>query len=478
VRAKSALCSAAFGYSRALVIALLIGRFHAVTSAQARWLQSLGSRPDVTRIVCVLTSADHAGTRRNPLAGAVREQMLRPCLAAAGRPFEIVRVANVANNDRWVEHVVAEVERAVRQRIAPDTARLYSANRDVDALFAAKGFPVVSEEARGLTPHELVQRIVDGREWKSEAAPSTIEVYEREGVVARLKAIYAQRLLNDDGELGHARDFGSYGAQMDASLKQKLEDLLPWVVPGRIVDKGCGTGMLLVELSRLYPDSALVGVDLSREFLRRCDENTYAGEDVTFAYGNIIERQLEPGTATTVIFSSVMHEVHSYSGFDRGQIDRALANAAAELKTGGQVLIRDGVSPGEMPWRLKLLDDATRAQFERFAKEFKHGAGAPHVRVGPDEVRLSAHLANEFLCKKDYLKNWHIEVHEEYGALTLDGWKAALERTGYEAVERRAYVNGWIAANRYAGTAELFDDATGARLDWPATNAVIVGRKR
>ena len=42
-------------------------------------------------------------------------------------------------------------------------------------------------------------------------------------------------------------------------------------------------------------------------------------------------------------------------------------------------------------------------------------------------VRLSAHDANEFLCKKDYLKNWDIEVHEEYGVLTVDEWRAALD---------------------------------------------------
>ena len=47
-------------------------------------------------------------------------------------------------------------------------------------------------------------------------------------------------------------------------------------------------------------------------------------------------------------------------------------------------------------------------------------------------VRLSAHLANEFLCKKDYLKNWDIEVHEEYGVFTVDEWRAALARNFFD----------------------------------------------
>jgi hypothetical protein len=126
---------------------------------------------------------------------------------------------------------------------------------------------------------------------------------------------------------------------------------------------------------------------------------------------------------------------------------------------------------------MRLLDEETAACFVRFAAEFKHGQGAAHERVAPDTVRLSAHLANEFLCKKDYQKNWHIEVHEEYGARTVDEWIAALEASGFEPVHLRAYVNPWIAEHRYRGKVELTDEL-GQRLPWPATNIVVVGARR
>jgi SAM-dependent methyltransferase len=302
-------------------------------------------------------------------------------------------------------------------------------------------------------------------------------LYEQRALVPRLRAIYAEQLLTDDGELGHARDFASYGSQMDAALAQKLADLGPWIVPGKIVDKGCGTGKLLVELSRAYPRSAFVGVDLSREFLRMCDENHYAAEDVTLVQANIIERQVAPGTASSVIYSSVVHEIYSYSGYDRDAVHRALGNAAVELRSGGRVLVRDGVSPGLARWRMRLLDDETRAQFARFAKEFKHGQGAAHEVGAEGEIVLSAHLCNEFLCKKDYQKNWHIEAHEEYGTFTVEQWRAALDRAGFDALEVRAYVNGWIAEHRYVGKVELYDER-GAHVPWPATNVVVVGARR
>jgi monothiol glutaredoxin len=76
--------------------------------------------------------------------------------------------------------------------------------------------------------------------------------------------------LEAAGELAEGRDFASYGAQMDASLQQKLADLVPSIRPGCIVDKGCGTGKLVAALAERFPASAVVGVDLSAEMLRRC----------------------------------------------------------------------------------------------------------------------------------------------------------------------------------------------------------------
>ena len=59
------------------------------------------------------------------------------------------------------------------------------------------------------------------------------------------------------------------------------------------------------------------------------------------------------------------------------RIDRALASAARELRPGGRLLIRDGISPEAREVLLDLMDaPARRAQFERFAREFKHGQGA------------------------------------------------------------------------------------------------------
>ena len=75
-----------------------------------------------------------------------------------------------------------------------------------------------------------------------------------------------------------------------------------------------------------------------------------------------------------------MHEIYSYSGYDQTRIDRALASAARELRPGGRLLIRDGISPDPRP---VLLDHGGRPRrsFERLRAEFKHGAGAAFEEV-------------------------------------------------------------------------------------------------
>lgn len=456
--------------------ALCIGRFHAVTAEQATWIAELGRDADLDDIVCVVTSADHVGTRRNPFDAATREALLAPALAATGLPFRIVEIRDIPDDERWVAHVESELARLASIRLVPSETLVASANTTVQDLFRNAGYAVASRAVVGPTPHELLQRVVDGKPWQDLASPATRALLSRPDIVESLRQIFRYTVRTDDGELGHQRDFDSYGAQMDAALWQKLEDLLPWVKPGLVVDKGCGTGKLLVALARRWPQSAFVGVDLSREFLRRSDENTYAAEDVDFVLGDAADQQIESGRASTIIFSSIMHEVYSYSGYSRQRVMAALRSAFAELAPGGRMLMRDGISPPPGIRRIRFLRPEVAAQFEKFAVEFRHGAGVAFCRIDGDTVELSAHDANEFLCKKDYLKNWHIEVHEEFGVFTLEEWRAALSAVGFTCREARGYASPWIVTHRYEGSVQLLD-SSGAPVGWPDTNAVVVGEK-
>ncbi len=275
-------------------------------------------------------------------------------------------------------------------------------------------------------------------------------------------------------ELAQGRDFSSYGAQMDASLASKLEDLWPWFIEGTVVDKGCGTGRLLQAIAHRFPATHLVGVDLSEEFLRQCAV-LHRGAD--WIQADVAQAQLPPNSASMVLFSSVVHEIYTYSAYNRDRVRHALRSAASELRPGGRVWIRDGVSPGPGTWRMELLEPGLESIFERFASEFKHGEGAAWRRLSDGQIELSAHLANEFLCKKDYLRNWHIEVHEEFGTFSALEWPSVLAEAGLKPLAVQARHNPWILQNRYDGKVRL-TSINGEHIPWPATNVVVVGEKQ
>jgi SAM-dependent methyltransferase len=292
--------------------------------------------------------------------------------------------------------------------------------------------------------------------------------------------------MTDDGELSTGRNFQVYAAGMDASLAVKIGDICPHVRPGIIVDKGCGTGKLLVHLSEAWPTSRIVGMDASKELLRTAKSQAYPHPNVTILEGDIIQQDFPAGSVSTVIFSSVIHEIFSYNGFDRDVVRLALRNTRTELEPAGRVIIRDGVKPdGGNVWM--RCDAETEQNFRRFARDFKRVSTAPgvafteRVHDGQTWFVLSLHAANEFLSKKDYLENWAIEVNEEFGVFTLAEWSSELEALGYRILEARSYVNPWILEHRYRGRVRLHADGRirpGEELPFPDTTTVIVGEAK
>jgi len=320
------------------------------------------------------------------------------------------------------------------------------------------------------------------------ATKETRAVYEREGIVERIVTLFREVLLNEDGELSHGRDYAVYSQGMDASMAVKIQDICPWIRPGYIVDKGCGTGTLLIHLSNLHPTSQIVGMDLSRDLLHRSESQHYPNHNVAVVMGNIIHKRFADGKVSTIIFSSVMHEVYSYNGYDRDQIRLALKNAWLELELHGRVIIRDGVKPkdGERLVWLRCKDAELEERFRKFAREFKGKSAKPGVayeeRVfdGVTHFRMTLHEANEFLSKKDYVTNWAMEVNEEFGVWTTDEWRKELTDLGYRVLKSDSYLNPWIEENRYEGHVWLFadkDGKLGERLPYCDTTGVIVAEK-
>jgi SAM-dependent methyltransferase len=462
---------------------LLVGRWHAVTRDQQATLRRALDAAKLDRLLFVITAADQSGTRRHPLTAAQRADVVRELADALGLPFEIHSVADIPDSKHWPRHVLDAIRPETEAALDPEHAAVVAANPDVLRRFEALGFPTLPLAFEGDLPADVFEALAAGRDWKKVATPGAARVFRKHRLEPRLRELFSDVLLTDDGELSTGRDFRVYAAGMDASVRIKLEDIVPHVVPGRIADKGCGTGLLLVHLSELFPTSQIVGMDLSRELLRLAESQHYPNQNVSIVRGDIAKQHFRAGTLGTAIFSSVMHELYSYNGYDREVVRRALRNTFAELQPGGHIIIRDGVAP--TPRRVWMRCDAeTEERFRRFARDFKGKSSQPGLRFTERVVRgrhwfgLTLHGANEFLSKKDYLENWAIEVNEEFGVFTLAGWRRELRAAGFRVTESRSYLNSWILKNRYRGRAWLHADDGGRpaeAIPFPDTTAVIIG---
>ena len=275
------------------------------------------------------------------------------------------------------------------------------------------------------------------------------------------------------------RDFAHYGAQMDASLSDKLEKIQRHVKPGIILDYGCGTGMVMVKLAEAYPDSHLLGIDQSSTLVTRARQNTEGSGNIEIAWGDYqsIYLKVKPDT---IIFSSVLHEVFSQNNYSYGAVQEILRWAYLTLPHGGRVIIRDGVMPlaAETRVLMRFMDTNTQELFIDFSRRFKQGLGCYADWEGKQDVFTTWGAANEFLCKKDYVRHWDLELDEQFAIHDLEGWHLALAEAGFRISYELEYVNPWIRQNRYQGKVRLYSAGDTKWLEpYPSTNMVMVADK-
>lgn len=104
-----------------------------------------------------------------------------------------------------------------------------------------------------------------------------------------------------------------------------------------VLDVGCGTGSLAIEVSRVVGESgSVVGVDPSPEFIGRASSKARrARTKVTFQTGTAQNLPFEDNAFDVVMCTFVLHQLPPDS------LHRAVAEMARILKSGGRALIVD-----------------------------------------------------------------------------------------------------------------------------------------
>ena len=96
--------------------------------------------------------------------------------------------------------------------------------------------------------------------------------------------------------------------------------------------------------------------------------------------------------------------------------------------------------------------------------------------AGTRLFRLSHKWATEFVLRKDYRRDWDVELLEEYSYFTADEFAEELNAAGGRLLCAEPYWNPWIVRNRFEGKFRLLDES-GNQLGWPPTNFVAVAQR-
>jgi SAM-dependent methyltransferase len=236
--------------------------------------------------------------------------------------------------------------------------------------------------------------------------------------------------------------------------ESRKEEILDYVIGGRIVDVGSGGGVLLDALEKKFPTRTIIGTDISQNVIETLQSKIKnENHNYTVTKHNFVTESLDEDV-DTIIFSSILHEIFSYTEyqgkkFNIESIRAALINAFHSLAYGGRIVIRDGVkTASDKDVTIRFLNDDGMKFFRNYCIDFK---GLPDVerKFVVDEKERTVTGNINFIRELLYTYTWgnesySCEVNEQFGYLTLNEYKELFISLGFKIEVAEEYLeNGY-----------------------------------
>lgn len=226
----------------------------------------------------------------------------------------------------------------------------------------------------------------------------------------------------------------------------------------RILEIGCGNGIILDLIQKDNPKSMVFGLDISPVMINA----TYGrNKEIIPIKGNAIDLSFADSFFDIVIFSSSFHEIYSFEG--RSGAVKALKEAYRVLNANGTIIINEGFKvPGKVQvtferWLLRKL--------EKFAKDFKLRK-IRFKKLEDSRYELSKWDFYEFLTKYNNKPiKYRFEMSEEHFCFTEKEFLNILKRIGFNA-RRGAYAASKLQGKGFATKKDNF-------IAW----GLIIGKK-
>ena len=489
-------------------------------------------------VVWAVTSANHANTRRNPISGARRLGLIEHVTSINDLSSLIFLIQNMDIKPDFAHYIVEEIKLQSNGLIElnPQNCLVACSTPDVIAQYESLGFEVLPMELKdgnldttiARRPWELIETIVaKGDTWSAdlklqiEFANGCLEYYQKYSIAQTIYDVFEDPLqeASTDGDLTDTRDYEVYRQAFEDNAFRKVDQFSEFVEPGRILDIGSATGQtikLLTERSSLA-ESDFYGVEAARPLYAICQQRkengAFGNANVFFYQRNIMQSTFFPDNSlNTIITMALTHEIESYLGRQAllefiTRIYKMLApngvyinyDVAAPNEKDTEVFVKfndfDGVNPSEEEITKQLSESelaafleslSTKARFIRFAHDFR-GAEKDTMSYTRKSISSENYFVMrygdlcDFLAKKDYVENWHSEMHERFCYWEYSDWTEALAKVGFvvEPVSK-AVTNEWLIENRFAPAAKVYKKNSEGQLEempQPATNIMLVARK-
>ena len=164
-------------------------------------------------------------------------------------------------------------------------------------------------------------------------------------------------------------------------LRKRVVSELKRLSPtGVILDLGCGTGNLIIKLAKEFPESEIIGVDISTEILRIAKENVekqVINQKIKFEIGNAESLPFPNDSISLIVSSLSLHHWLNPS--------RALEEIYRVLSQEGKCVIFD-FRRNSRKFFYGLLKFATKIVVPKALKEIKEPIGSLMASYTENEV--------------------------------------------------------------------------------------------
>ncbi|MDF3821928.1 transferase, partial [Leptospira sp. 96542] len=254
----------------------------------------LGLKEKVKAIVFAVTSANHNNTRRNPLPLYQRAMMIQEFTRDLKIPCYVAPIDDIGYSEEFADYTIKKIEIETEIKISKDNT-IVLCSTPVSTMYFKLGFRILPVEKipgnsdlfYSKLPWQIIESVSKGEgsiketdEFLKYVHPASKRLWEDYNILNKVRLLFSDKLIGDDGDITESRDYNTYVREMDTIAELKFTETKDFILPGRIGDIGCAVGswIKLACAEETYNESDFYGVEIARKLFQICEQRKENGD--------------------------------------------------------------------------------------------------------------------------------------------------------------------------------------------------------